>query len=131
MRNANRRGPISRGPKELGDFSLARVTVANRFRRLKIGMSLRKTGARTALSYNRLARATGMPVTPEQIRRRLESLPQRFMQGLEFVQLSRMTRKKQSFPCYGMQWGAALYLYPLEKSLEEIFYSPTASQCIE
>ena len=63
-------------------------------------------------------------VTPEQIRRRLESLPQRFLQGLEFVQLSRMTRKKQSFPCYGMQWGAALYLYPLEKSLEEIFYSP-------
>ncbi len=43
---------------------------------------------------------------------------------LEVVQLSRMTRKKQSFPCYGMQWGSALYLYPLEESLVETFASP-------
>ena len=35
-----------------------------------------------------------------------------------------MTRKKQSFPCYGMQWGATLYLYPLETSLEEWFDAP-------
>ena len=35
-----------------------------------------------------------------------------------------MTRKKQSFPCYGMQWGNALYLYPLEESLVEHFYQP-------
>ena len=63
-------------------------------------------------------------VTPEQIRHRLESVPQCFLEGLEFVQLSQMTRKKQSFPCYGMQWGATLYLYPLEESLEEIFFMP-------
>ena len=35
-----------------------------------------------------------------------------------------MTRKKQSFPCYGMQWGNAIYLYPLEESLVEHFYQP-------
>ena len=43
---------------------------------------------------------------------------------LEVVQLSRMTRKKQTFPCYGMQWGTSLYLYPIEDSLIEIFSRP-------
>ncbi len=62
-------------------------------------------------------------VTPEQIRQRLKKVPQRFLEGLEVVQLSQMTRKKRSFPCYGMQWGATLYLYPLETSLEEVFYT--------
>ena len=33
-------------------------------------------------------------------------------------------------PCYGMQWGAALYLYPLEESLEEIFHSPPRPEVI-
>jgi len=69
-------------------------------------------------------------VTPEQIRERLESVPQQFLDGLEVVQLSQMTRKKQSFPCYGMQWGAALYLYPLEESLEEIFFSPPRPEVV-
>lgn len=63
-------------------------------------------------------------VTPAEIRQRLAQLPPRFLDELEIVQLSRMTRKKQSFPCYGMQWGNALYLYPLEESLSEVFYSP-------
>lgn len=63
-------------------------------------------------------------VTPAQIRDRLKQVPQEFLEGLEVVQLSQMTRKKSSFPCYGMQWGASLYLYPLEESLEEIFYAP-------
>ncbi len=35
-----------------------------------------------------------------------------------------MTRKKQSFPCYGMQWGTSIYLYPIETSLEETYSSP-------
>lgn len=69
-------------------------------------------------------------VTPEQIRRRLERVPQHYLQGLEVIQLSRMTRKKKSFPCYGMQWGATLYLYPLEESLEEFFYSPPRPEVI-
>ena len=42
-------------------------------------------------------------------------LPERLVASLEVVQLSRMTRKKESFPCYGMQWGSSLYLYPMEE----------------
>ncbi len=44
-------------------------------------------------------------VTQSEVRDRLAALPQHFLNDLEVVQLSRMTRKKQSFPCYGMQWG--------------------------
>lgn len=63
-------------------------------------------------------------VTPSQVRERLRQVPQEFLKDLEVVQLSRMTRKKQSFPCYGMQWGSTLYLYPLEDTLEEWFAAP-------
>ena len=63
-------------------------------------------------------------VTPEQVRERLSRVPQHFLRELEVVQLSRMTRKKQSFPCYGMQWGNALYLYPIEESFVETYDSP-------
>ncbi len=63
-------------------------------------------------------------VTPDEIRDRLAQLPERFVAPLEVVQLSRMTRKKQSFPCYGMQWGSAMYLYPIEESLEEEYTAP-------
>lgn len=65
-------------------------------------------------------------VTPDEIRNRLESLPAEFLRDLEVVQLSRMTRKKKSLPCYGMQWGPSLYLYPLDESLSEYFYAPPA-----
>lgn len=63
-------------------------------------------------------------VTPAEVRRRLSDVPQEFLAGLEVIQFSTMTRKKQSFPCYGMQWGSTLYLYPLEESLEEWFNTP-------
>jgi len=63
-------------------------------------------------------------VTPRQVRARLARVPAQFLRSLEVVQFSRMTRKKKGFPCYGMQWGATLYLYPLEESLEEYFYEP-------
>ena len=63
-------------------------------------------------------------VTPEEIRQRLQLLPASFTAPLEVVQLSRVTRKKQSFPCYGMQWGAAIYLYPIEEGLVEYFSRP-------
>ncbi len=59
-----------------------------------------------------------------EIRARLALLPARFVKDLEVVQLSRMTRKKQSFPCYGMQWGATLYLYPIEDGLIEHYHCP-------
>lgn len=63
-------------------------------------------------------------VTPDQVRERLSVVPSSFLDQLEVVQFSCMTRKKQSFPCYGMQWGNAIYLYPLEESLIERFYEP-------
>ena len=69
-------------------------------------------------------------VTPEQVRERLARVPQEFLKGLEVVQFSQMTRKKQSFPCYGMQWGSTLYLYPLEESLEEWFSIPPQPQVV-
>lgn len=62
--------------------------------------------------------------TPEQIRQRLSLLPQEFLKDLERVQLSRMTRKKECCPCYGLQWGQTIYLYPFDDDLEEHFYSP-------
>ncbi len=63
-------------------------------------------------------------VTPQQVRDRLAQVPSQFIESLDVVQLSGMTRKKQSFPCYGMQWGNAIYLYPLEDNLVEYFYVP-------
>lgn len=63
-------------------------------------------------------------VTPRHVRERLAELPEHFVRPLEVIQLSRMTRKKQSFPCYGMQWGTTLYLYPIEESLVEVFDGP-------
>ncbi|HEU0069423.1 MAG TPA: hypothetical protein VFQ26_09230 [Nitrospiraceae bacterium] len=63
-------------------------------------------------------------LTPELVRQRLRRLPPTLLESLEVVQLSRMTRKKESFPCYGMQWGQAIYLYPIEESLVEQFHRP-------
>src|SRR4051812_13622627 len=63
-------------------------------------------------------------VTTEEIRGRLSELPVRFLEPLQTVQLSGMTRKKLSFPCYGMQWGPTIYLYPVEVSLVERYKSP-------
>lgn len=63
-------------------------------------------------------------LTPEDVRARLAELPAWMTAELEVVQFSRMTRKKQSFPCYGMQWGAAIYLYPIETGLIEYYNAP-------
>lgn len=63
-------------------------------------------------------------VTPEEIRERLAVLPRHMLEPLRVIQLSRMTRKKRTLPCYGMQWGSALYLYPIEEALIEHFVRP-------
>jgi hypothetical protein len=63
-------------------------------------------------------------LTPEDVRNRLGQFPDEMLANLEVVQLSRMTRKKASFPCYGMQWGSSLYLYPIEENLVEYYHSP-------
>jgi hypothetical protein len=46
------------------------------------------------------------------------------VQPLQVVQLSQMTRKKKRSPCYGMQWGNTIYLYPIEETLVESFCQP-------
>jgi len=71
-------------------------------------------------------------LTPDDVRERLSQLPKHFLEGLEVVQFSRMTRKKLSFPCYGMQWGATIYLYPMETNFTEYYGTPpTPNQAIE
>ena len=63
-------------------------------------------------------------VTAQEVRDRLAQLPPDMLRPLFVVQLSRMTRKKRTMPCYGMQWGQTLYLYPIEDSLIEYFSRP-------
>src|SRR6476659_3529398 len=63
-------------------------------------------------------------VTEYDVRRRLAQLPEWMVRPLQVVQLSQMTRKKRRAPCYGMQWGNAIYLYPIEESLIESFPRP-------
>jgi hypothetical protein len=71
-------------------------------------------------------------LSPQDVRDRLAQLPEEFVRPLEVVQFSRITRKKQSFPCYGMQWGSAIYLYPVEESLVEHYpFAPKPTQRIE
>lgn len=71
-------------------------------------------------------------VTADEIRDRVSQLPSRLTQRLDVVQLSRMTRKRRLFPCYGLQWGTAVYLYPIEETLEERYTRcPRPAQRIE
>lgn len=63
-------------------------------------------------------------LSPHEIRDRLRRLPEQMLWPLEYIQLSRMTRKKRIFPCYGMQWGSTLYMYPIEASRVEYFDTP-------
>jgi hypothetical protein len=63
-------------------------------------------------------------VTEDEVRERLARLPEWMTRPLQVVQLSQMTRKKRRAPCYGMQWGSTIYLYPIEESLIESFVRP-------
>ena len=67
-------------------------------------------------------------VSIDEVRERLSHLPERFTRTLEVVQFSAMTKKRQLFPCYGMQWGTAVYLYPIEESLVEVYRRPPTPQ---
>src|SRR5690606_23812107 len=64
------------------------------------------------------------PVTAAEITARIEQLPARYRDPVEVVQLSRMTRKRARMPLYGLQWGTAVYLYPIEDSLVETYLRP-------
>lgn len=63
-------------------------------------------------------------LTEDDVRARLAQLPGWMVEPLEVVQFSRMTRKKRHAPCYGMQWGNTIYLYPIEEALVETFCQP-------
>lgn len=63
-------------------------------------------------------------VTPAEIRARLSRLPAAMIKPLNVVQLSRLTRKKRSYSCYGLQWGQSIYLYPMENDLIEHYLAP-------
>lgn len=67
-------------------------------------------------------------VTAAEVRARLAQLPRQFQGAVDIVQLSPMTRKRQLFPCYGLQWGTSVYLYPIESSLVEAFVAPPRPQ---
>lgn len=129
-----------RSPRVLHDL---RPVAAFRQRGLRSGMKLEDFNAPEAWHPTRddgttkyVVEAPGSgfrhAVTVDEVRERLASLPERFTRDLEVVQLSGMTRKRQSFPCYGMQWGSAVYLYPIEQSLTEVYRRPpTPQQVIE
>lgn len=68
------------------------------------------------------------PVTVDEVRERLTELHPRWTASLEVIQFSRMTRKRRLFPCYGMQWGPNVYLYPIEESLREAYVRPPRPQ---
>lgn len=68
------------------------------------------------------------PVSVDEVRERLSELPPALTRGVEVIQFSRMTRKRAIFPCYGMQWGSNIYLYPIEESLEETYVRPPMPQ---
>jgi hypothetical protein len=63
-------------------------------------------------------------VTEAEVRGRLAQLPEWMVRPLQVVQFSQMTRKKRRAPCYGMQWGSTIYLYPIEETLVESFCQP-------
>jgi hypothetical protein len=63
-------------------------------------------------------------VAADEIRRRLSAFDPELLAPLGVIQLSRMTRKKRTFPCYGLQWGSSLYLYPIGEDLIEEYTRP-------
>lgn len=72
------------------------------------------------------------PVSVDEIKSRLADLPRQFTDRLEVVQLSTLTQARRCSPVYGMQWGVAVYLYPVEENLvEQYVRPPTPQQQIE
>lgn len=69
-------------------------------------------------------------VTPTEIADRLAQLPPEMLIELDVVQLGQITKKKKSFPCYGMQWGTALYLYPMCETFVESYAAPPSPRLL-
>lgn len=89
---------------------------------------------RSEIKYRMLPPGNGFlhPVSVDEVRVRISLLPSEITRQIEVVQFSTMTRKRQLFPLYGMQWGPNVYLYPMESSLIETYRRPpTPTQLIE
>lgn len=59
------------------------------------------------------------PLTKDDVRQRLASLPQAFLANLHTVYMPRMTRKRKTLNIYGLQYGYVIYLYPMPDSMTE------------
>lgn len=89
---------------------------------------------RSEIEYHSQPAGAGFlhPVSIDEVRTRVAQLPAGFTRQIEVIQFSTMTRKRQLFPLYGMQWGPNVYLYPMEASLVETFRRPpTPQQLVE
>lgn len=64
------------------------------------------------------------PLTKDEVRARLAQLPQSFLKNLHTVYMPRMTRKRKLLNIYGLQWGYAIYLYPMPVTLKEELNGP-------
>lgn len=64
------------------------------------------------------------PLSKDDIRQRLGQLPKELLRNLHTVYLPRMTRKRKSLDCYGLQCGGVIYLYPVREDLKEILAKP-------
>lgn len=61
-------------------------------------------------------------LTPCDIVTRLDKLPDRLLWRLHHVVLPTMTAKRARMKCFGLQWGGAIYLYPLPMGKTEWTY---------
>lgn len=127
---ANRSHPFGRDPRPAAAFrqrGLRSGLKREDFTAPETWYDLRQEG-RLRLVVEPAGQGFAHAVTRDEVQERIAALPERFTRELAAVQLSTMTRKRRLFPCYGMQWGGAVYLYPIEDSLVETYYRPPTPQ---
>ncbi len=97
---------------------------------------LRSKDAKTNIGYPQWhvedpGNGNAHPVAPEEVLERLHQLPPAIAKQLRtcFDHLSMpQSRRKNTHPCYGMQWKSTIYLFPMEQSgVEEFWIHPTVA----
>lgn len=63
-------------------------------------------------------------VTVKDVTSTLERVSSSFLERLDRIQLTSMTKKKRTQSMYGLQWGSTVYLYPVPEDLTEHFDKP-------
>lgn len=61
------------------------------------------------------------PATEDEIETRLSAVSNKYLYNLSWVTRAGVTRKKTSFPLYGMAWGETIYLYSVSRHLTEFY----------